>query len=80
MAAVAAVVAMALAAVVPLRLDGYDAAMEDPPPSEQPRPLMHKVAPPPQVVETFERLGGIRPVDSYAERLPWCGASERNPH
>jgi len=61
--AVAAVVAKALAAVVLLRLDGYDAAMEDPPPSEQPRSLMYKVAPPPQVVETFERLGGIRPVD-----------------
>ncbi len=58
MVAVAAVVAMALAAVIPLRLDGYDAAMEDPPPSEQPRPLIYKVAPPPQVVETFERLGG----------------------
>jgi hypothetical protein len=60
---VAAVVAKALAAVVLLRLDGYDAAMEDPPPSEQPRPLMYKVAPPPQVVETLERLGGIRLVD-----------------
>jgi len=41
--AVAAVVAVAPAAVVPLRLDGYDAAMEDPPPSEQPRPLMYKL-------------------------------------
>jgi hypothetical protein len=41
-----------------LRLDSYDAATEDPPPSEQPWPLMYKVAPPPQLVETFERLGG----------------------
>ena len=63
MVAVAAVVAKALAAVVPLRLDGYDAAMEDPLSSEQPRSLMYKVASPPQVVETFEWLGGIRPVD-----------------
>ncbi|NAZ32954.1 MAG: hypothetical protein GU356_01450 [Pyrobaculum sp.] len=78
MVAVAAVVAMALAAVVPLRLDGYDVAMEDPLSSEQPRSLMYKVASPPQVVETFERLGGIRPVDSYAERLPWCGAGEQS--
>jgi len=29
---------------------------EDPPPSEQPRLLIYKVAPLPYVVETFERL------------------------
>jgi hypothetical protein len=55
---VAAVVAKALAAAVLLRLDGYDAAMENPPSSEQLRTLIYKVAPSPQVVETFERLGG----------------------
>jgi hypothetical protein len=63
---------MALAAVVPLRLDGYDAAMENPPPSEQPRPLMYKLR---RLCKWLIPLSGLgNSAGGYAVPNVCCGA------